>query len=291
MKENLRQAEAIIAPPPFHWVGDGFRVHNFFPSYGIDRMSPFFLLDYNAEFYFSPRVKPRGIGAHPHRGLETVTIAFQGKIAHRDSGGNYGVISEGDVQWMTAGSGVLHNEFHEQEFSRKGGSMQMVQLWVNLRAADKWTPPAYQAIENSRMGKYTSPDGTVKADIIAGEFKGISGPARTFTPIHLIVLDLSAGAGCEIDLPSSFNTGMLIIKGETIVNLNDRAPSNHFVLFVNDYGKIKLTAEKESSILLISGKPIDEPISPGGPFLMNTRDQIHEAWADYHEGKFGYLED
>lgn len=291
MNKNIRQVESVLAPPPYHWVGDGFRVHNFFPSYGMQRMSPFFLLDYNPELYFTPRIKPRGIGAHPHRGLETVTIALQGRIAHRDSAGNQGVIGERDVQWMTAGSGVLHNEFHEQEFSRNGGVMQMVQLWVNLRIKEKWHPPAYQAIDNNQMGKFISSDGKVKADIIAGDFMGISGPAKSFTPIHLLVLSIASESEIDFNLPPEYNTGLLTLKGEVIVNQNQKVPCDNFVLFTNEGEKIMLKSTNECLILVMSGEPVNEPIASGGPFLMNTREQIDEAWNDYYSGKFGFLED
>jgi len=291
MKSNPKQTETVIPPPAPHMVGDGFRVHNFFPRFGEKRMSPFFLLDYNAEYYFPPREKPRGIGAHPHRGLETVTVAFQGKIAHRDSAGNGGVIAEGDVQWMTAGSGILHNEFHEQEFSRNGGNMQMVQLWVNLRIADKMSSPAYQGIENQQMGKYKFDKTAGHADIISGTFKGVKGPAKSFTPVELYVLSLQKEAVIDFTLPEHFNTGILVVSGNIRVNGKTSAPVNHFVLFKNIGELISIEALDNCKILVMCGEPIDEPLASGGPFLMNTREEIQQAYDDYYNGKFGYLED
>jgi quercetin 2,3-dioxygenase len=187
-----KQIEKIMTPPAPHMVGDGFRVHNFFPgNLDMKRMSPFFLMDYNAKVEFPPSDKPRGVGVHPHRGFETVTLAYHGKVAHHDSSGNSGVIGEGDVQWMTAASGVLHKEYHEKEFSKKGGAFQMVQLWVNLPAKDKMSAPKYQALSVNDMGKYELPDKGGHVDVIAGEFKGEKGPAFTFTPIHAYNLYLN----------------------------------------------------------------------------------------------------
>ena len=291
MKNNLKLIETIISPPAVHMVGDGFRVHNFFPRYGNKKISPFFLLDYNSEYYFPPREKPRGVGAHPHRGLETVTIAYQGKIAHHDSVGNAGVIGEGDVQWMTAGSGILHNEFHEQEFSRQGGLLQMVQLWVNLKAKDKMAPPTYQGIENQQLGKYSFDGDMGEADIISGSFKGVNGPARSFTPIDLFNLTLMKDAVTDFTLPEDHNTGILVIKGDVKINDLNNVPVNSFVLFRNTGELIKIEALNNCKILVMSGEPIDETIASQGPFLMNTMEEIQEAYNDYYAGKFGHLED
>jgi len=289
---NIKTIETIIAPPPPHMVGDGFRVHNFFPNNVIDkkRMSPFFLLDYNSKVEFSPREEPRGVGVHPHRGFETVTIAYHGHVAHHDSGGNSGVIREGDVQWMTAASGLLHKEYHEKEFSRKGGLFQMVQLWVNLPAKYKMSPPKYQEITNSMMGRYDLPDDKGVVEIIAGEFNGVKGAASTFTPLQVYNAKLKKGAVLEMDFPSFYNTGILVVEGSASIN-NTAAPADHFVLFKNDGEKIQITASEDTTLLVLSGEPIDEPIAQYGPFLMNTWAEVEQAINDVSAGKFGVLED
>lgn len=288
---KFRKIETVLALPPSHMVGDGFKVHNFFPRYGDKRMSPFFLLDYNPEYYFPPSDKPRGVGAHPHRGIETVTIAYQGKIAHHDSKGNGGVIGEGDVQWMTAGSGLLHNEYHEKEFSLKGGNMQMVQLWVNLRKKDKMTSPAYQSIENRHLGKYILEDEKGQVEVISGSFKGVAGPAKSFIPIDLFNISLNKGSLIDFSLPEHHNTGLLVIKGEIRINDNTDVEESSFVLFENLNESIQLEASDNCKVLLMSGEPIDEPLVSRGPFLMNTIEEIKEAYEDYYNGLFGYLED
>jgi redox-sensitive bicupin YhaK (pirin superfamily) len=289
---NIKTIEAVIAPPPAHMVGDGFRVHNFFPNnvIGKKRMSPFFLLDYNAKMEFSPREEPRGVGVHPHRGFETVTIAYHGRVAHHDSGGNSGVINEGDVQWMTAASGLLHKEYHEKEFSRKGGPFQMVQLWVNLPAQYKMSPPKYQEISNSMMGKYDLPSGNGVVEIIAGEFNGVKGPASTFTPLQVYNAKLKKGAVLEMDFPSFYNTGILVVEGSAAIN-DTTAAADHFVLFKNEGEKIQVTANEDTVLLVLSGEPIDEPIAQYGPFLMNTWAEVEQAINDVSAGKFGVLED
>lgn len=289
---NIKTIETIIAPPPPHMVGDGFRVHNFFPNNVIDkkRMSPFFLLDYNSKVEFSPREEPRGVGVHPHRGFETVTIAYHGQVAHHDSGGNSGVIREGDVQWMTAASGLLHKEYHEKEFSRKGGLFQMVQLWVNLPAKYKMSPPKYQEITNSMMGRYDLPGDKGVVEIIAGEFNGVKGAASTFTPLQVYNAKLKKGAVLEMDFPSFYNTGILVVEGSASLN-NTAAPADHFVLFKNDGEKIQITASEDTILLVLSGEPIDEPIAQYGPFLMNTWAEVEQAINDVSAGKFGVLED
>ncbi|HVT85321.1 MAG TPA: pirin family protein [Chitinophagaceae bacterium] len=286
-----KSIENVFAPPAPHMVGDGFRVHNFFPGQliGKKRMSPFFLMDYGSKIEFTPSDTPRGVGVHPHAGFETVTIAYHGKVAHHDSAGNSGVIGEGDVQWMTAGSGLLHKEYHEKEFSKKGGLFQMVQLWVNLPAKFKKTKPKYQEITNGMMGKYELPDKKSVVEIVAGEYNGVKGPAFTFTPIQLYNARLKKGAVAEFNFPASYNTGFLVIEENVIVNGNT-VPADHFVLFKNDGELINLKANEDAVILILSGEPIDEPIAAYGPFLMNKWEEIEQAIHDVNAGKFGLLE-
>lgn len=293
MNNTTKTIEAVITPPPPHMVGDGFRVHSFFPNNQLidkKRMSPFFLLDYNAKIEFSPRKEPRGVGVHPHRGFETVTIAYHGRVAHHDSAGNSGVIGEGDVQWMTAASGLLHKEYHEQEFSRTGGLFQMVQLWVNLPAQYKMTPPKYQEITNDKMGRFDIPNDGGFVEVIAGEYNSVKGPASTFTPMHVYNLRLKKGATVELSLPASYNTGMLMVDGTALIN-ETTAPADHFVLFRNDGEQISVSASEDAVILVLSGEPINEPIAQYGPFLMNKWEELEQAIADVSAGKFGVLED
>jgi redox-sensitive bicupin YhaK (pirin superfamily) len=289
-----KPVEHVFAPPPPHMVGDGFRVHNFFPNgykIGSKRMSPFFLLDYNSKIDFSPREEPRGVGVHPHRGFETVTIAYKGKVAHHDSSGNRGVIGEGDVQWMTAGSGVLHKEYHEENFSKSGGPFQMIQLWVNLPSKYKMTRPSYQAITLNQMGKYDIPGDGGRVEVIAGNYKGVKGPVTSFSPIEMYNIHLKKGASLAIELPPDFNTGLLIVEGNVTINEKDKAPADHFVLFKNEGEEIALQAEEDSLLLLLSGESINEPLAAYGPFLMNTNEELEQAYADLRAGKFGVLED
>lgn len=284
----------IIAPAPPHFVGDGFRVHNFIPSaYPLDmkRMDPFIMMDYNSKFYFPPTDTPRGVGVHPHRGFETVTIAYKGKVAHHDSSGGGGIISEGDVQWMTAASGVLHKEYHEESFSKEGGEFQMVQLWVNLPAKDKMSAPKYQGITNDNIAKVVLPNDAGFVEVIAGEFQGTKGSASTFTSLHLQNARLNKGGKVSFEIPKNFNTGLLVVEGEIKVNDSTVAPTDHFVLFENDGEKFSLEATENAVVLVLSGEPINEPIAAQGPFVMNTRDELVQAMDDFYAGKFGVLED
>ncbi|MGZ8517954.1 MAG: pirin family protein [Chitinophagaceae bacterium] len=292
MNTKQKTIEAVIAPPPPHMVGDGFRVHSFFPGNGFDkkRMSPFFLMDYNSKVEFAPRSEPRGVGVHPHRGFETVTIAYHGRIAHHDSSGNSGVIGEGDVQWMTAASGLLHKEYHEKEFSQKGGIFQMVQLWVNLPAKFKMTPPKYQEITNKVMGRYNLVDGKGFVEVIAGEFNAVKGPASTFTPMHVCNARLKKEAKLEMNFPGNYNTGLLVVEGNVMIN-NTLVSTDHFVLFKNDGEKIEIATDEDAVVLILSGEPIDEPVAQYGPFLMNKWEELEQAIADVSAGKFGVLED
>lgn len=289
---KTKNVQQVLAPPPAHMVGDGFRVHNFFPSgynMGQKRMSPFFLMDYNSKVEFPPSERPRGVDVHPHRGFETVTIAYHGKVAHHDSAGNSGVIGEGDVQWMTAASGILHKEYHEEEFSRTGGMFQMVQLWVNLPAKDKMSAPKYQGITRAQMGKYEIPGDKGTVEIIAGEFNGVKGAAQTFTPMHVYNVRLKKGTQLEVNLPENFNTGILVVEGNAAFN-GEAAGADHFVIFKNDGEHFTITANEDSVLLVLSGEPINEPIAQYGPFLMNKQEEIIQAIRDVNEGKFGTLE-
>lgn len=290
---NTKKIEHILPPPPPHMVGDGFRVHSFFPGGRLidkKRMSPFFLMDYGALIEFGPSPEPRGVGVHPHAGFETVTIAYHGRIAHHDSADNSGIIGEGDVQWMTAGSGLLHKEYHEQEFSRTGGPFQMVQLWVNLPAKDKKTKPKYQELTNEKMGRHFLADGKSFIEVIAGEYEGTKGPAFTFTPMNVYNARMKAGAQADLNLPAHYNTGLLVVQGSALMN-GQEVRADHFVLFKNDGEQISLEAREDTIILVLSGEPINEPIAAYGPFLMNTWPEVEQAIQDVNAGKFGFLED
>ena len=284
-----KSIQYIIAPPPPHFVGDGFRVHNFFPGAiqgGMQRTDPFLLMDYGAPHYFPPSDQPRGVGVHPHRGFETVTIAYKGSVAHRDSAGNGGIINPGDVQWMTAASGVLHEEFHEEEFTKKGGEMQMVQLWVNLPAKDKMSKPGYQAITNDSIPRFKEKD--IEIEIIAGTYKGIGGSAKTHTDVHMYNVSMQAGSKAEFEFPSHFTTCLLVIEGDISID-NKTVPTHHFVLFSNDEEQCSFQAINNAKVLLLAGEPIQEPIAAHGPFVMNTREEIMQAFMDFQEGKFGSM--
>lgn len=294
MNNRTRSIEAIVPPPAPHFVGDGFRVHNFIPGSGrlpMQRMSPFIMLDYNSRYYFPPTDKPRGVGVHPHRGFETVTIAYKGKVAHHDSAGNSGVVSEGDVQWMTAASGVLHKEYHEKEFAKTGGDFQMVQLWVNLPAKDKMSQPRYQELPHASLGLCEIPYSAGKVEVIAGKYNTTIGPAKTFTPINLINVKLNKAGKVVLNFPANYNTGILIIEGKVKVNNTTDVDVNQFVLFCNDGEMFGLEAIEPSVILVLSGQPIKEPIAAHGPFVMNTQEELQQAFVDYQAGKFGQLQD
>ncbi|QTY25909.1 pirin family protein [Flavobacterium sp. CS20] len=284
--------ETIIKPPHPHFVGDGFRVHNFIPStYPLDmkRMDPFILMDYNSKYYFSPTETPRGVGVHPHRGFETVTIAYQGKIAHHDSNGGGGVIEQGDVQWITAGSGVLHKEYHEKSFSKKGGDFQMAQLWVNLPAKHKMTSPKYQAISKNNLSKHQLDGDSGYIEVIAGNYKNTQGKADTFSEIHMMNAKLNANGSAEFSFPAEFNTCVLVVEGEIEIQ-NQKILTDHFVLFENNGEDFEIKADKDAVALVLSGQPLNEPIAAQDSFVMNTKAEIHQAIKDFTNGKFGHLE-
>ncbi|MCZ4242984.1 pirin family protein [Pedobacter punctiformis] len=291
METKIKGIKNILKAPAPHMVGDGFRVHNFFPGGYEINMSPFFLLDYGSKIEFSARKEPRGVGVHPHRGFETVTIAYHGAVAHQDSTGNSGIIYPGDVQWMTAASGILHKEYHEEAYSLAGGPFQMVQLWVNLPAKDKMSKPKYQAIKQADMAVFNLPADGGKIEVIAGNYKGIKGNADTFTPIELYNARLNKGGKATLSFPANFNTGFVIIEGTVKINDEQEVKVNDFVHFKNEGEEITIEALEDSIILVLSGEPINEPIKQYGPFLMNTEAEIHQAISDYNQGKFGYLEE
>ncbi|HWK02114.1 MAG TPA: pirin family protein [Puia sp.] len=286
-----KKIERIIAQPARPgMVGDGFRVFNYIPGNNVpqQRISPFLLLDFNAEFDFGPSDHLRGVDVHPHKGFETVTIAYKGSVAHHDSAGNSGVIKPGDVQWMTAGAGILHKEYHEQEFSKKGGPFEMVQLWVNLPKKDKLTAPHYQGITKEQMGKLELPGGQGLVNVIAGTFNGITGPAQTYSPVNLFDIQLKKGGVLRTTLPAGHNTAILVINGQ--VEVNGQAADKHsFVLFKNEGEEIDIRAEEDAVLLVLSGEPLNEPIASYGPFVMNTQEEIMESIREFQTGKFGVL--
>jgi redox-sensitive bicupin YhaK (pirin superfamily) len=288
---SIKTINGIYQGAPFNMVGNGFRVSNYFPHGNafIREMSPFFLLDYNAPIDFSPSEEPRGVGVHPHRGFETVTIVYEGELAHRDSSGSSGLLHPGDVQWMTAGSGVVHEEFHAPEFSKSGGIMQMIQLWVNLPKAYKMTSPAYQDIRDKDMPRIPPDNGNGYLRIIAGECKGVKGPAHTFSPVHLFDIRLEKDSSMSFNLPADFNTAILVLSGKIKIQSETSATATDFVLFNHTGEDISLEAEASSTLLLLSGEPLNEPVVSYGPFVMNTQEEIHQAFADFHSGKFGKL--
>jgi redox-sensitive bicupin YhaK (pirin superfamily) len=289
---KAKQVKGIFGGAAPNMVGNGFRVSNYFPHGNpwVREMSPFYLLDYNAPISFGVSDQPRGVGVHPHRGFETVTIVYEGELAHKDSSGSAGTLSPGDVQWMTAGSGVVHEEFHTPGFSRSGGTLHMIQLWVNLPAKDKMTHPRYQDIRDADIPRIGADHGNGYLRIIAGETHGRTGAAMTFTPIHLFDLRMDKDAEITVDIPAGFNTGVLVLAGGFQVNGSTIVKAADFVLFGHEGESIRMSSTEDQSIaLLLSGQPILEPVVAYGPFLMNTQDEIHQAFADFHSGKFGKL--
>lgn len=290
---SYRELETIYKATPTHMVGDGFRVINFIPGNNelAKRLNPFVLLDYNPSFYFPPTDSPFGVGPHPHRGFETVTIAYKGAIAHHDSVGNHGIIEAGDVQWMTAGAGILHKEYHAPHFAKQGGLLQMVQLWVNLPRLYKSAPPAYQALTQQQMGTYNFPNQQGLLKIIAGDYYGVHGPANTFSPINLFDMRLVSHGEAILELPGDHNVAILVLEGEITINQKQSAHDSQLLVFELSPGKIKINSEGKNAVLLVlSAEPLLEPIAHYGPFVMNTRDELQQAFNDFYQGKFGYLE-
>lgn len=276
--------------PNRHWVGDGFPVRSLFSYNDLGKhISPFLLLDFAGPHYFEPAVSPRGVGEHPHRGFETVTIVYEGEVSHRDSTGKGGTIGPGDVQWMTAGSGILHEEFHSTGFTKSGGPFRMVQLWVNLPAKDKMAAPGYQAITSADIPVVDLPNGAGKARIIAGEFAGTKGPAHTFTPINAWDLRLTGGNTVTLDLPEGHTGAIIVLSGHITVGGSEQAGEAEMLLLSRDGAGATIDADGDATILVLTGEPIDEPIAGYGPFVMNSEAEIRQAIDDFNSGQFGRM--
>jgi quercetin 2,3-dioxygenase len=280
----------VYPGPKAHWVGDGFPVRSLFSYDQLGRhISPFLLLDYAAPTVFPPAARPRGVGEHPHRGFETVTIVYQGEVAHRDSVGNSGVIGPGDVQWMTAGAGILHDEFHSPAFMQRGGALEMAQLWVNLPAKHKMAPPRYQSILNAQIPQVALPAGAGTLRVIAGSYSGQQGPAATFSELDVWDVRLRSGAEVTLSVPEGHSAAIAVLRGAITANGSRKAQDAELVLLEGSGSDINIAAEADSTILVLSGVPLAEPIAGYGPFVMNTRQEIETAMNDFRLGKFGRM--
>ena len=286
----MKKILGVYTAPRPHWVGDGFPVRTLFSYDSMGKhISPFLLLDYAGPAEFSPTTQRRGVGQHPHRGFETVTIVYKGEVEHRDSTGNGGVIGPGDVQWMTAASGILHEEFHSEAFARSGGPLEMVQLWVNLPARDKMSAPGYQGIVDRDIPDLALKDDAGRLRLIAGEFDGTRGPARTFTDIDVWDIRLNAGKAATFDVHQGRNTALVVLHGAVEVNGQEVVREGQLALFERDGSHVRLEANNDAVLLILSGEPIDEPIVGHGPFVMNTDAEIQQAFVDFQSGKFGRM--
>ncbi len=273
-----------------HWVGDGFPVRTVFPSQGVADLSPFLMLDYAGPVNFKPSNRPRGVEEHPHRGFETVTISYQGSVDHRDSGGNSGTINPGDVQWMTAASGVVHEERHGRDFTAQGGDFEMAQLWVNLPATAKMSAPRYQGILGAQIPRAELGTGAF-ARVIAGELNGIKGAAKTFTPVNVFDVRLEAGGRGELKLPAGQNSAIVLLRGDIVVNGSSTLKGEAQIAPLSPSGEsVLLEAKAESLLLVLSGEPLNEPVASYGPFVMNTQAELRQAFEDYRAGRMGEIQ-
>lgn len=288
----MKKIHGIYGAPRGHWVGDGFPVRSLF-SYdrlGADHLSPFLLLDHAGPHDFAPASRPRGVGAHPHRGFETVTLVYKGELEHRDSTGSGGRIGEGDVQWMTAGAGIVHEEFHSSDFTAQGGALEMVQLWVNLPAEHKSAPAAYQTLLDADIPRVALPGRAGELRVIAGKYRGHEGPAHTFSPIEVWDLRLEAGGETTLRVPEGHTTLLVVLEGTVQVNGEAVVRDAGLVCFERQGDEIRLEANNDATLLLLAGAPLGEPVVGYGPFVMNSEAEIHQAFADFQAGKFGRLE-
>ncbi|MGG6462118.1 pirin family protein [Solilutibacter silvestris] len=289
---NMKKILGTTSAPGRHWVGDGFPVHGMFgySGPGVAQRSPFLMLDYAAPTEFPPNTGyRRGVGQHPHRGFETVTIVYDGEVEHRDSTGQGGVIGRGDVQWMTAGGGILHEEFHSHEYSRTGGPFEMVQLWVNLPARDKMAPGGYQAITDAQIPARALPNDAGTVRVIAGDYEGSKGPSRTFTPMNVWDLRIAAGKTVELPQPEGWTTLIVVLAGTVQVNGESVLREAQMATLSTEGSGLTIEANSDAKVLLLAGEPIDEPVVGYGPFVMNTEAQIAEAIRDFNTGKFGQM--
>ena len=286
----MKKISGLYSAPRPHWVGDGFPVRSLF-SYNTHgrQLSPFLLLDHAGPAEFAPTDTPRGVGQHPHRGFETVTIVYDGEVAHRDSTGAGGEIHPGDVQWMTAASGILHEEFHSPAFTQRGGRLEMVQLWVNLPAKDKTAPPGYQNIRDADIPVVPLPEGAGKVRVIAGEFGGQRGPARTYTPMDVWDLRLARDQHTTLDFAEGHTVAMVVLHGTVLFNGSQVAREGQMVLFDRAAGQVELEANADATVLVLAGEPIDEPIAGYGPFVMNSQEELAQAMEDFRHGRFGQI--
>jgi quercetin 2,3-dioxygenase len=286
---ELKQVKGTFRSGPKHWVGDGFQVRTVFPTHGINEIDPFLMLDYAAPTIVRPSTRPPGVDEHPHRGFETVTIAYQGALEHRDSGGHSGTIGPGDVQWMTAASGLVHEEKYEREFAQRGGTLEMAQLWVNLPQIHKMSKPHYQTLLNNEI-PVVQLGSAGYARVIAGELNGIKGLARTFTPINLWDVRLKGGAQTELKLPPGQNTGVVLLKGDVVVNSSQELKGETQLALLDAAGeRVSFDAKQHTVLLVLSGEPINEPVASYGPFVMNTQQELRQAVEDYRAGNMGRL--
>ena len=289
---NVKKTDQVkvYQPGSQHVVGDGFHVRNLLPSNDLDReLSPFIMLDYAGPTFYPATDTPRGVGEHPHRGFETVTIVYQGLVAHRDSAGNSGVIGPGDVQWMTAASGIVHEELHEKDWAKRGGTLQAIQLWVNLPKASKMSAPGYQTIVNEQIPVVQLDGGAGSLRVIAGSVRGAKGPAKTFTPIELYDLRLRAGHSMPLQIPIGYNVGLFVLSGQASVERSHRLAEANLAVLASSGKPVTITAEEDATILVMAGEGIDEPIARYGPFVMNTKAELIQAVNDYQAGKMGHL--
>ena len=284
----VKSITEIITAPSAHWVGDGFLVYPLFADHAFQTdISPFLMLDWAAPRDFKPSAKPPGVGVHPHKGFETITIVYDGEVEHRDSAGNSGVIGAGDVQWMTAGRGILHEEFHSREAAKRGGVVSMAQLWVNLKANDKSAAPGYQDIRNASIPRIKIDSGELR--IIAGDHAGVKGPARTFTRMNVWDVRLDAGGRVTLPLVEGDPAILPVFSGRVMVNGEKLVAGAHVALFSRAGAQIVIEAQEVSQMLLLSGEPIDEPIVAHGPFVMNTQNEIRQAIEEFRAGKMGVM--
>ncbi|MBK6746530.1 pirin family protein [Ottowia sp.] len=285
----MKKALSVRSAPGRHWVGDGFPVHGLFgySGEGVAERSPFLLLDYAAPTEFSPAGHRRCVGSHPHRGFETVTIVYDGEVEHRDSTGAGGVIRRGDVQWMTAGGGIVHEEFHSGDYAARGGPFEMVQLWVNLPARDKMAPAGYQALADARIPAVALPDGAGQVRVIAGTFEGAAGPARTFTPMNVLDVRLRAGRTVALPQPEGWTTLVVVLAGTVAVNGDTVLRAAEMATLSTAGTGLTIEANGDAKLLVLAGEPIDEPVVGYGPFVMNSPQQITQAIEDFNSGRFG----